>query len=143
MVGPNKQDFWPKINTLKGNHFYFGNTDGQKGPKWYILSISKIHRFKKNFLFKNTYQFRRPLFSSVNFWTTLFSKIVHKKWFPMRVFTFGQKSSFLASTIFEISQPNWHCEYRGAWPKVSRQSAGNSVKWRWWATDFTAFELLF
>ena len=21
MVGPKKQDFWPKINTLKGNHY--------------------------------------------------------------------------------------------------------------------------
>ena len=40
MVGPKKQDFWPKINILKGNKLYFENTGSS--------SLSKIgHDLRK------------------------------------------------------------------------------------------------
>ena len=45
MVGPKKQDFWPKINILKRNPLYFDNTVS--------VSSSKIgHDFKSNLVKK-------------------------------------------------------------------------------------------
>ena len=59
---------------------------------------------------------KKTFFCNFNFWTTLFSKIVpnfwrigapcslKKQWFPLSLLIFGQKSCFLAPTIFKIPQ---------------------------------------
>ena len=55
MVGPNKQDFWPKINILKENHC--------------ILRIrgAPVHQKCRNFLFlKSTDFFKKKSFKNIN-----------------------------------------------------------------------------
>ena len=64
--------------------------------------------------------FVKNIFSYINFWTTLFSKIkvnfrrtqihcIHKiQWFLLSMLIIGQKYCCLGPTIFEIPQPNWH-----------------------------------
>ena len=79
MVGPKKQDFWPRINILKGNSF-FKSVD----ELWFIKKCQK-RTFKVNFLC-----------------------ILKIQWFPLSILIFGQKSCFLGPTIFKIPQPNWY-----------------------------------
>ena len=55
-MGPKKQDFWPKINKLKGNHcLYFDNTGSaslsQIGHDFRKKSGSKIEVRKKWFFY--------------------------------------------------------------------------------------------
>ena len=104
----------------------------QKVPKLYVLSKSIFYVknqpifFKKKKSFKNINlgdQFLLKLktfFSNINFWTTLFSKIMPNFWwtvshrriflkkFPLSMLILGQKSCILGPTIFKIPQPNWH-----------------------------------
>ena len=87
MVGPKEQDFWPRINILKGiffKKFRWWITVRQKVPKSYFqdqFSMSKINRiFSKKKSFQNINlgaQFLlKTVFPRLNFWTTLFSKIM-------------------------------------------------------------------
>ena len=50
MVGPKKQDFWPKINILKGKHCtYFENTPvGQKLGMILGKNVVQILKLEKN-----------------------------------------------------------------------------------------------
>ena len=42
MVGPNKQDFWPKINILKGNHCILRIRGAPVCKKWGIILENKV-----------------------------------------------------------------------------------------------------
>ena len=48
MVVPKKQDFWPKINILKGNPLYFGNTMKASSSKSAKIVLSKSIFHVKN-----------------------------------------------------------------------------------------------
>ena len=53
MVGPKKQDFWPKINILKGNHFILriqGVPVHQKLGMILEIKVLKVRSLKKMFL---------------------------------------------------------------------------------------------
>ena len=53
MVDPKKQDFWPKINILRGNHCILiirGATVRQKLGM--ILENKMVQKFRKNFVYK-------------------------------------------------------------------------------------------
>ena len=76
MVGPKKQDFWPKINILKGNHCILRI---QGAPDRQILGMILEN--------KVTQKIKRYTYSPI-----------YKRYF-------GQKSCFLGPTIFEIPQP--------------------------------------
>ena len=93
-------------------------------PKSYFQSqflMSKIDRIYFYF-FIGEHQFRRPFllktfFSGVNFWATLLLKscpifdelkLIDRIFFSSSMLFFGQKSCFLAPTIFETPQPNWY-----------------------------------
>ena len=84
MVGPNKQDFWPKINILKGNHCTLriqGAPIRQKSGL--ILENKVVQKLEKN----------------------IYRRIVLKQ-FPLRMLILGQRSSILRPTIFKIPQLN-------------------------------------
>ena len=51
MVGPKKQDFWPKIHTLKGNHCILRIRGAPVGQKLGIFLENKV--IKKLMLSKN------------------------------------------------------------------------------------------
>ena len=127
MVGPKKRDFWPRINILTQRIFLLFSqwiTLCQKVPKFYfqIFNVKNQLIFLKKKIQK--YQFRLPfhvkyIFSRLDFWTTLFSKIMPNFWWtdiPCRVFfififlksvlILGQNLTFLGPTIFP--QPNWY-----------------------------------
>jgi hypothetical protein len=125
MVGPKKQDLWPKINTLKWNYCILWMqwiTVCLKVPKFYFQSQFSMSRIKGFFLFKNINLgdnfFIKNIFFTFNFWGTLFSKnkpnfwrtaiyCIHKiKWFLLGMLTFGLKFCFLGPTTFEIPQPS-------------------------------------
>ena len=42
MVGPKKQDFWPKINTLKGNHCILRIQGGPACQKLGMILENKV-----------------------------------------------------------------------------------------------------
>jgi hypothetical protein len=55
MVGPLKQDFWPKINILKGNHCILGIQGVPVGQKLGIILENKVVqqlKLEKNVFFK-------------------------------------------------------------------------------------------
>jgi hypothetical protein len=57
MVGPKKQDFWPKINILKGNHCILRIGGAQVRQKLGMISenkvVQKLKKGKKGFFTKN------------------------------------------------------------------------------------------
>ena len=101
MVGPKKQDFWPRINILKEDCCILWIqciTVHQKVPK---------STFKVDFL-------HQKLTLKVQFWHFLMnhnsSTDLKKNPLSMlnQLLILGQKSCFLRPNIFEILQPNWH-----------------------------------
>ena len=55
MVGPKKQDFWPKINTLKGNHCVLRIWGAPVSQKLGMILENKVVqklKLEKNVLYK-------------------------------------------------------------------------------------------
>ena len=91
MVAPKKQDFWPKINILKGNHFILRIRGAPVRQKLGMILENKVVQkltLKVQFL-----HFLTNCHSSTDF-------------FPSSILILGQKSCFLGLTIFKIPQPN-------------------------------------
>ena len=51
MVGPKKQDFWPKINILKRKPLYFENTGSASSSKIGHKVVQKL-KLKKKYFYK-------------------------------------------------------------------------------------------
>ena len=114
MVGPKKQDFWPRIKSVDELPFV---KKCQNRTFKVNFQCQKSTEFKKRIIYE--YQFRRPFFvktsfSKSNFWTTLFSKVMPNFWrtgaprilkiqrFPLSILIFGQKFCF-SLFVFVIS----------------------------------------
>ena len=76
MVGPRKQDFWPKIRALKRNYYILRIRGVPVCQKWGMILENKV-----------TQKIKRYTYSPI-----------YKRYF-------GQKSCFLGPTIFEIPLP--------------------------------------
>ena len=82
MVGPKKQDFCPRINMLKGKKikkFCRWMTVHRKVPKR-TLKFDLLCQKSSEFFHLGNHFLLKTLFSSFNFWTTLFSKIMPNFW---------------------------------------------------------------
>ena len=51
MVGPKKQDFWPKINILKGNHCILRIRGAPVRQKLGMILENKVLKLEKNVFF--------------------------------------------------------------------------------------------
>ena len=86
MVGPRKQDFWPRINILKGNHCILRTRGAPVRQKLGMILENKVVQKLK--LEKDDF---------------------YNKWspkFPLSMLILAQKSCILGPTIFRIPQPN-------------------------------------
>ena len=88
-MGPKKQGCCAKINFIQMKLLYLVNWHSARASKSAKIVLSKSIFYVKNQLKKNfiqEYQFRRPffvknIFSRLDFWTTLLSKIRPKLFF--------------------------------------------------------------
>ena len=125
MVGPKKQDFWPKINILKGNHCILRIQGAPVCQKLGMILENKVVqklKLEKNifykkwspkliflnefFFWKNSIDFWLWKYDFGTFWRTVSHRRIFKKMLSMWIF--GQKSCILGPNIFKIPQPNWH-----------------------------------
>ena len=118
-MGPKMQDVCPRINTLKENCFKtilrwimvrqkvpncsFSQFSAKKKKKNSIKNINLGEHFSKK-LFLYDINFWTTLFSKImpNFWRTGTPRILKIQWFPWKILIFGQKSCFLWPTISKI-----------------------------------------
>ena len=132
MVGPKKQDFWPKINILQGNHciLWIRRTPVRQKVGMILKNkmVQKLKFEKKSFFTNNgllncysTMKKKSKKNSSIinienqlwkyefgTFWRTVIHCIHKIQWFPFSMLILGQRPCFLGPTIFEIPQPNWY-----------------------------------
>ena len=122
MAGPKKQDFRPKINILKGNHYILRIQGAPVHQKLGVILENKVvqkFKFKKRFVLQKMVSqidilkwfFFENLLWKYNFgtfWQTIIHRGIVLKKFSLSMLIFRQKSCILGSTIFKIPQPNWH-----------------------------------
>ena len=131
MVAPKKQDFWPRINILKGKR-------SKKIHRWapvcqklgIILENKVVQKWKleKNvfckkcspkLIFLNEFFFEKILsifdienwlwkYDFSTFWQTGAPRNLKIQRFPLSMSILGQKACILGPAIFKIPQPNWH-----------------------------------
>ena len=125
MLGPKKQEFWPKINMIKGNHCILRTQGSPVLQKLGMILEDKVFqklKLEKNgllnwysymiFFWKNIFYFwHRKLTLKVqfrHFLQTIIHCCIVLKQFPLSMFILGQQSCILGPTIFKILQPNWN-----------------------------------
>ena len=131
MVGPKKQDSWPKINILKGNHCILRIQGAPFRQKLGMISEYKVvqkleleknvfyKKWSPKLIFLNDFFFEKipSIFDIENwlwkydfgtFWQTGAPRILKIQQFPLSMLILGQKAFILGPTFFKIPQPNWH-----------------------------------
>ena len=100
MVGPKKQDFWPKNDIVKENRCILRIQGAQVGQQLCMILESKVVQ-KFNKIRKKCFYKKCPKLTFLN---DFFFFVL--KQFSLSMTILGQKSCILRPTIFEILQPN-------------------------------------